>query len=316
MLEKDLNTSKRSAFAKGTNTNLHIQWESFLLFCFYFSFISVPASTETMSLYAQFLSRSFLSIDSIRNYISGVYTMHRLLGVDIVVNSYLINLALKGINRLHPHCPKRAAPITPAILRRFHSTLDFSKPLDVCVWCLFLFAFFLLARKSNLVLNSKTDNSGKYLLRRDVSLQGDMLVVSFRWSKTLQFGDRILQIPLIRSSSILCPVSAFENLQRLVPAGLDSPLFTFASGKALTYSMFQSKLKSLCSKVGLDPSIYSSHSFRRGGATLAFQSGVSSELIQLQGDWRSDAYKNYLSFTLNDKVEVARLMNRLIDSEM
>ena len=54
---------------------------------YYFVFISnwffLPTSTETLQLYAQFLSRSFKSVQSIRNYISGVKTIHLLLGFPI-----------------------------------------------------------------------------------------------------------------------------------------------------------------------------------------------------------------------------------------
>ena len=55
----------------------------------------------------------------------------------------------------------------------------------------------------------------------------------------------------------------------------------------------------------MEPNLFSTHIFRRGGATFAFQSGIPSELIQLQGDWKSDAYKKYLTFTLDDKLMVA-----------
>ena len=70
--------------------------------------------------------------------------MHLLLGYTIEqINSFLINLNLKGIARLNPHCVKQARAITPDIL------------LDCTFWCLFLFAFFLFARKSNLVPTTK-----------------------------------------------------------------------------------------------------------------------------------------------------------------
>ena len=39
------------------------------------------------------------------------------------------------------------------------------------------------------------------------------------------------------------------------------------------------------------------HSFRRGGATWAFQSGVPEVLVQRQGDWRSGAYKEYIELS-------------------
>ncbi|MES9881885.1 MAG: hypothetical protein ABW185_13485 [Sedimenticola sp.] len=312
MLKQELAVSKKSGYAEGTSINLRIQWKSFLLFCFHFKLLPVPVSTETLSLYAQFLSRSFASTDSIRNYVSGVRTMHLLLGVDLKINDFLLNLGLKGINRLHPHCVKQALPITPRILKDMRHLLNLSTPIDATFWCLCLFAFFLLARKSNLVLNNKNDSSKRYFLRSDVTQNGDTLFVAFRWSKTLQFGERQLIIPLVRSSSDLCPVSAFELMLRLCPVSPEKPLFSWSSGCAFTYSAFQSKLKFLIKSLGLNSDNYSTHSFRRGGATLAFQAGISSELIQLQGDWRSDAYKKYLTFSINDKVQVAQQMNAFL----
>ena len=59
---------------------------------------------------------------------------------------------------------------------------------------------------------------------------------------------------------------------------------------------------------GRDPSRYSSHSFRRGGATWAFGCEVSPELIQIHGDWKSEAYKRYLDFDFEDWGRVVKLM--------
>jgi hypothetical protein len=56
----------------------------------------------------------------------------------------------------------------------------------------------------------------------------------------------------------------------------------------------------------------SSHSFRRGGATLAAQTGISSSLIQLMGDWKSDAYKKYIVCSLTDKFMVAEKIRDFI----
>jgi hypothetical protein len=68
---------------KAVEKNLKIKWESFMLFCLYFALCFLPASTQTVQLYSQFLSRSFTSVASIRNYLSGVRTIHQLLGYDL-----------------------------------------------------------------------------------------------------------------------------------------------------------------------------------------------------------------------------------------
>ena len=61
--------------------------------------------------------------------------------------------------------------------------------------------------------------------------------------------------------------------------------------------------------MGVDnPSHFRGHSFRRGGATWAFRTGVPGELIQIYGDWASDAYKCYLEFSEDANLIVAREM--------
>lgn len=314
-LKKDLNTSRKNAYAAGTAKNLRIQWESFLLFCIHFQLCYIPASTETLCLYSQFLSRSFKSTSAIKNYISGVKTMHLLLGYSIdQINGFLLNLSLKGIARLHPYCVKQAKAITPDILLEFSTMLNFSSHTDSAFWCLFLFAFFLFARKSNLVPTTRQDLiSKKCLLHKDLKVFSDFLIVSFRWSKTIQFGERVLETPLVRiPGSVLCPVTAYHNMCKFGSfEDLDS-LFTLPNKKCIFYRDFQAKLKFLIHKIGLNPEEFSSHSFRRGGCSFCFKSEVPSELIQLHGDWRSDAYKKYLAFSLEDKISVAEKMKQQI----
>ena len=125
--------------------NLRIQWKSFLLYCFCFQLCFLPADTETLCLYSQFLSRSFKSTSAIKNYISGVKTMHLLLGYTIEkINSFLINLSLKGIARLNPYCVKQARAITSDIYWNFPQCLIFQVILIVLLGAyFFLHSFYL-----------------------------------------------------------------------------------------------------------------------------------------------------------------------------
>ena len=45
-----------------------------------------------------------------------------------------------------------------------------------------------------------------------------------------------------------------------------------------------------------------------GVLVVLFAAEVPTELIQLYGDWRSDACKKYLKFSLEDKISVANRM--------
>lgn len=313
VLRMDLRKANKRAYAVGSRRNLRVQWESFLLFCLFFKFCSLPTSTETLQLYAQFLSRSFKSVDSIKNYISGVRSVHLLLGYNIEhINNFLLNLSLKGIAKSIPHIVKQAEPITPDILMSIHSFLDFSSIDNYTFWCLFLFAFFLMARKSNLVPTSSKDLSEpKFLLRKDVSFDDSTLLVSMKWTKTIQAGERILITPLSPIiGSVLCPVEAYKNMINHIPASNHSPLFVLKSSKPVTYYKFLLKLRSVIEGIGLDSKLYSTHSFRRGFATLAFRLEIPPDLIQLMGDWRSDAYKRYIQYDIKDKIKVSRFVSK------
>jgi hypothetical protein len=173
-----------------------------------------------------------------------------------------------------------------------------------------------MARKSNLVPDTAASFNPKHQLqRKDILVESskDCLLVNIKWSKTRQTGGQLLQLPVVSiPSSDLCPVSAFHNMSKLVPASPSSPAFLFSSkGKTspLTYSQYQSTLKSLIQKINKNPKNYSSHSFRRGGATFAFQAGVSSELVKLMGDWRSEAYLEYLHIPLRSRTAAAIKMS-------
>lgn len=80
------------------------------------------------------------------------------------------------------------------------------------------------------------------------------------------------------------------------------PLFTLPDKSSITYKNFQIKLRQLISSLNRDPKCFSSNSFRRGGCTFAFN--IPSDLTLLLGDWKSDAYRKYLSLSMEDKLIV------------
>ena len=255
------------------------------------------------------------SVQSIKNYLSCVKTMHILLGYSVEhINNFILNLGLKGMARLKPYCIKQAEAITPEILKQIYDVLDLTDTQDVVYWCLFLFAFYLFARKSNLVPTVKKDLEKKFFLcHKDVKIMPKMLIITMGWSKTIQFGERVLQTPLVEiPGSILCPVAAYKNMCSKIKVKQDEPLFKLSVNKCVFYRDFQKKSKEVISKIGLDPNKFTSHGFRRGAANFAFMSNVPADLIQLQGDWKSDAYKRYLSLTIQDKMMVAQKMKHEI----
>ena len=111
-------------------------------------------------------------------------------------------------------------------------------------------------------------------------------------------------------NSVLCPVRAYTHALLTLGSTTCVPAFVFrdSSGNvlSLTKDVFIETFRSVVSRfAGGDISNFTGHSFRRGGASWAFQAGVPGELIQVCGDWASDAYKRYLEFSMDDKLNLA-----------
>ena len=106
----------------------------------------------------------------------------------------------------------------------------------------------------------------------------------------------------------LCPVTALTRLLLLSQSlPLDAPLFAYPVGsgyKALSYQHFNKHLSQHIRAAGIPSSGYTSHSFRRGGASYMLKAGIPADVIQVLGDWKSDCYKIYLEFDVQTKLSM------------
>ena len=95
------------------------------------------------------------------------------------------------------------------------------------------------------------------------------------------------------------------------PAEDNSPAFLiekYGRIKTVTYGQYQEKIKKSIAAIGLDAGEYTSHSFGRGGATNAFQSGVPASQIKRLGDWQSDAYLEYIDCPIEERMKAGQLI--------
>ena len=74
----------------------------------------------------------------------------------------------------------------------------------------------------------------------------------------------------------------------------DEQLFIFRDGRPVRPNHVRKVLYELLEKIGLDHTLYGTHSFRIGRATDMFKYGYSVELIKRWGRWRSDAIYRYI----------------------
>ena len=105
-----------------------------------------------------------------------------------------------------------------------------------------------MARKFNVIPNSAKDfDPSKQLVRGDIVVNGNMLVVKIKWSKTRQFGHSRHKPLSSVDDSCLCPVTADKIMVSLILGQDSDPAFCINSNKnrliPITYSKFQKKLK-------------------------------------------------------------------------
>jgi hypothetical protein len=287
---------KWSAYADTTKKTYKSQLASFFKFCLEHNRVPIPVEQTTLVAYVVHLANRLLP-SSIPGYLNVIRLLHVEAGLKNPLSENIeLTLMKKGINRLKGQPPVQKLPITPSILRDIYGLLDLKKPGDAAFWLALLVGFFGFLRKSTLLPSSGTLIPGKFISRGDVvDLSLESFVLIIRHSKVIQFGQRCLTIPYHHVlDTKLCPVKAL--LIHLGHSSLPAlrTLFNYVVEKKevmLVHSSFVARLKCVLQSAGVNPQLYSAHSLRRGGASFAFQAGLSPLEIKRRGDWASMAYE-------------------------
>ena len=249
---------------------------------------------STVCYYITYLSQQFISSDSIRNYVSGISFLHKALGKSCpALQSFPVVCILRAVQvalRRHPHQKK---PITPKILAKILPLISQLGEAQHAVKLAILLGFFGMLRVSNLAPASPAVfDCTRDITRQDVFVKPPGLVVSLKWTKTIQVMQEspLIPIPAV-PHSIVDPVQAFKQLVTHTPTkSVKQPLLTYQVNKTmhvLSAPLLNSILAELITEVGLDHQDYSFHSLRRGGATTAYKAGVSISKVMKHGTWKN-----------------------------
>ena len=316
ILDKEVSFYRSHAYAESTKAVYRCQLHTYLRFCIYFGYAPLPATTVILCRYATFLARS-LKPSSIDCYMNIIRILHKESGLpNPLEDNWITQTVIRGIKRRLGSPPLQKLPITPSILLSIHQRLDLSSVYNKAFWAACLCAFFTFFRKATLLpksLGKSGINTG--LRRKDIQFTDQGVTISTSHTKTIQYGQRMLLTPLpIITGSPLCPTTALKELIKCgssIPE--DAPLFSYPSANSdylsLSHTSFVHSLKLILTTCGYPASEYSGHSFRRGGASFAFQCGIPPTVIKMQGDWRSMAYERYLYVPLEYKQDLVKVLS-------
>ena len=305
-LRKRVSFGLKATLAERTNVQYSSSANQFLLFGLWVcgSGDFLPASDDLLCLWLVWQART-VDPRNLSGYLSAVRNWHLSRGLPWVEvrDRYKVGWLLRGLRRVFSSPLKRKLPITPELLVRMRlcDGIAWEDPRMVVVWAAMLVAFFTMSRKDNVSVE-KVDafNARSHLTRADVRLLPGVVRCEFRRSKVIQFGSRVhVAVVLAAPGRTLDTWSAVQAAFALSPrARATDPAFLLPSGRGfvpLTHYVFVSSLKHCLRRIGVDPGLYSGHSFRRGGATFAHRLGVDPMLIKRMGDWSSDAYMGYIN---------------------
>jgi integrase len=297
-LKLEASVYKQATYADSTKKTYRSQIKSFYTFCLKYGLIPIPASQETLCLYMTFLVRS-LSANSIPGYMNVIRIIHMEAGyANPLDKNWELKLLHRGITRLIGVPPKQKLPISVEILLKISRTLS-NLPSDIAFWACCVIAFFGFMRKSTLLPLPDALASGKFIARSDVSnFSLSSFFVTIKHSKTIQFGQRVHVLPFVACPDTrICPVRGLLRHFGVSPLPKTAPLFNYVVGSGevnFSHAFFVKRLRKALLDIGENPKEISCHSFRRGGATLAYMAGLSAADIKLRGDWASSAYERYL----------------------
>jgi hypothetical protein len=112
------------------------------------------------------------------------------------------------------------------------------------------------------------------------------------------------------------PIAAYKAVLKDFPTKHpNQPLLGYhyqGTPVTVTVRLLSTALGQMLTALGLDPSLYSLHSFRRGGATAAYQGGVDVLDIKRHGTWSSDAFWKYITAPIVAQSPVAKALAKSV----
>lgn len=197
-LEAELSTFRGQTFAANTQKTYATHMRAYLTFCEKMNILPASVSEKTVALFATYLART-LKPSSIRQYINIVRLIHLEGGYKHPFkDSWLVKSTLRGIDRCKGTPVNRKQPITPQVLLAIRSKLNLTTRIDCVFWAACLLLFFGLLRKSNVLHDKSFDNTKQLCRKHFIVDTNGQIVVHVHWTKTIQFRERTLRIPLPR----------------------------------------------------------------------------------------------------------------------
>ena len=129
--------------------------------------------------------------------------------------------------------------------------------------------------------------------------------LSFKGGCTCSSESTLIKTPHCWKSHVtahikLCPYLTLRaylskrNIKLVTYQSSMDPLFLTEEGHPVARHVFMQPFKHILSRIGLDNTLYSGHSFKIGAASSWCAARLEDHLIKTLGRWSSDCYRTYI----------------------
>lgn len=269
-----------------------------------------PAQPVHVALYLQHLLESTGSYHSVDSAFYAIKWAHSIAGLPSPTEDIIVNMMREGAKRiLGTKIINRKEPLTLDHLKQIISKSNLKNLLELRNVCMFSLAFAAMLRADDLIRIRR--NNIKFFpgymtieiekSKNDQLREGNVIPISDTSSasspmKLLQSYFSEFDIPSDSKKYIFRPLRKYKSTHRLVD-----------TDRHICYSTFRESLKANLVSIVDDISLYSTHSFRSGGATLAANSGTNERTIQKHGRWRTAASKDmYILDDISQQLDLSK----------
>ena len=231
-LEEHAARRRTLAYRPGTVANRMSHFRLYLAFCAHFNIQDCPASPRTLSLFVEFLLRSYRAPKSVTNAVASVRYFHTSLGFSTAAfTNFHFKHTLRALPLSVRHTQHPAAPCTLRNLEQLCRTLAHLGLRGLVFRALCTLAFHTLLRLSSLVPDRPVFDHSRFPMATDLLRVQEGFLLRVKFAKNAQASDKAFVVPVLRADTeILCPVYALEQLLARSPARTQhSPLFLWPS---------------------------------------------------------------------------------------
>ena len=289
----------QAAYRPKTRQAYSRMFRVFLAFCIHMSVLPQSADVKILLSFLECLVSNNCTYSMLCNYVSAIKASFVLydLPYDLLDHPRL-KLFLKSVRINRPLTLVPHNIIDLQMLEKISlacESFSCAKPLRA----IFLIAFFGFLRLSNLAPHSlATFDHTRHLTGQDLFFSHKMVKVMVKWTKTLQNRDTVQVICLPKlKNSVICPFRALKALSKLYTMSATSSAFQIlgkSGWQVLTDTKVRKCLKAVNVSLGLNPHFFTFHSFRRSGATFAYNAHVPIQQIKRHGTWSSECVWRYI----------------------